>query len=452
MGPDFFTGSPQPFEMPGRSCFLQVDGRVFHTYSQYARGLEMHGRLVLLPRPDRARPAGGLGGAEGPQRRRAGRRAGLRLVVHPSGVRLLGHRTATIGGTDTDRGSRPMPRPPFKGVINLDVRDSTPDWEPFLPPRAPADAPNVLIVLYDDTGLAAWSPFGGRIKMPTLQRLADNGLTYSQWHTTALCSPTRSCFLTGRNHHQNGMACITEGADRLPGRQRAHPAGVRHAGRGDAARPAGAPSGSARTTTSRSTTCTPAAPRRRWPLHQGWDRFYGFLGGETNQWYPDPHRRQPHDRAAVPAGGGLPPLQGPGRPGDPDDPRRQGDRAVAAVVHVVLPRRQPRAAPRRRRSGPTSTRAQFDDGYEAYREWVLPRMIEKGILPEGTELTADEPDAGRHVLADRRRAAVGRRSPPTRSGSSRGWPRSTPASPSTPTTRSAGSSTTSRRPVSSRTR
>src|SRR4051794_28270184 len=106
---------------------------------------------------------------------------------------------------------------PFKGVINIDVRDSTPDWTPYLAPKAPKGAPNVLIVLYDDTGMAAWSPFGGRINMPTLQRVADRGLMYTQWHTTALCSPTRSCFLTGRNHHQNAFACIAEGATGFPG-------------------------------------------------------------------------------------------------------------------------------------------------------------------------------------------------------------------------------------------
>ena len=102
---------------------------------------------------------------------------------------------------------------PFKGTIKLDVRDSTPDWAPYTPTKAPAGSPNILFVLYDDTGLAAWSPFGGRINMPTLQKLADNGLIYSQWHTTALCSPTRSTCLTGRNHHLNGMACITEGSN-----------------------------------------------------------------------------------------------------------------------------------------------------------------------------------------------------------------------------------------------
>ncbi|MGL5445160.1 MAG: sulfatase-like hydrolase/transferase, partial [[Mycobacterium] stephanolepidis] len=101
----------------------------------------------------------------------------------------------------------------FHGKIALDVRDSTPDWTPYELKRAPEGAPNILVVLYDDTGLAAWSPFGGRINMPVMQRLADNGLRYSQWHTTALCSPTRSCLLTGRNHHVNRSASITEASN-----------------------------------------------------------------------------------------------------------------------------------------------------------------------------------------------------------------------------------------------
>src|SRR5262245_14141723 len=110
-----------------------------------------------------------------------------------------------------------VPTKPFKGTIKLDIRDSVPDWDPFLPPLAPEGAPNVLIVVYDDTGQAAWEPYGGAIRMPTLTRLARSGLTYTQWHTTALCSPTRSCFLTGRNHHLNAMSCITEGAQGFPG-------------------------------------------------------------------------------------------------------------------------------------------------------------------------------------------------------------------------------------------
>jgi arylsulfatase A-like enzyme len=105
----------------------------------------------------------------------------------------------------------------FRGEIKLDIRDSTPDWSPYRAGEAPEGAPNVLVILYDDTGLAAWSPFGGRIEMPTMDRLAGNGLTYSQWHTTALCGPTRSCFLTGRNHHQNSFATIAETATGFPG-------------------------------------------------------------------------------------------------------------------------------------------------------------------------------------------------------------------------------------------
>ena len=96
----------------------------------------------------------------------------------------------------------------FKGIINVDVRDSTPDWEPFLPPRAREGSPNILWVIVDDTGIGAGDTFGGLIEMPTLNRIAGMGLRYTQWHTTALCSPTRACLLTGRNAHSNGMACI----------------------------------------------------------------------------------------------------------------------------------------------------------------------------------------------------------------------------------------------------
>ena len=105
----------------------------------------------------------------------------------------------------------------FAGQIELDVRDSVPDWSPYELRKAPDGAPNVLVVLYDDTGLASWSPYGGRISMPTMDRLARDGLTYTQWHTTALCSPTRSTMLTGRNHHVNRAGVIMEGTNGFPG-------------------------------------------------------------------------------------------------------------------------------------------------------------------------------------------------------------------------------------------
>jgi sulfatase-like protein len=134
--------------------------------------------------------------------------------------------TATIAPAGAQQPQPVGPYKDFKGTINLDVRDSKADWGPFTPKKAPAGAPNILFVLYDDTGLAAWSPYGGRINMPTLDKLAENGITYTQWHTVALCSPTRSTLLTGRNHTLNGMAAITEGSNGFPGWS--YPAASRH--------------------------------------------------------------------------------------------------------------------------------------------------------------------------------------------------------------------------------
>jgi hypothetical protein len=113
---------------------------------------------------------------------------------------------------------------PFKGRIDLDIRDSTPDWDAFLPDKAPDGAPNVLVVLYDDTGCAAWSPYGGRIEMPTLQRLADNGLTYSQWHTTALCLADAIGLPHGSQPPPERVRIDLRDVDRVPGLQLAHPA------------------------------------------------------------------------------------------------------------------------------------------------------------------------------------------------------------------------------------
>jgi len=173
-----------------------------------------------------------------------------------------------------------------QGHISLDVRDSTPDWSAFLADRAPQGSPNVLVVLYDDTGCAAWSPYGGRINMPTLQRLADNGLTYSQWHTTALCSPTRSTFLTGRNHHQNGFASISESSTGFPGYSSHIP--PENATMATVLRDAGwSTFWVGKNHNVPVDEWTMGASKRNWPLGQGYDRFYGFIGGETNNWYPD---------------------------------------------------------------------------------------------------------------------------------------------------------------------
>lgn len=278
---------------------------------------------------------------------------------------------------------------PFKGVIKLDVRDSVPDWSPYTPAEAPAGAPNVLFVLYDDTGLAAWSPFGGRINMPTLQKLADRGLMYTQWHTTALCSPTRSTLLTGRNHHLNGMACITEATNGFPGAHGRIPDSCATIGQilqdgGWSTFWVGKNHSIAEEDMSS------GATRKQWPLQKGFDRFYGFIGGETNQWYPDLVEDNRYvDQPYTPEEGyhlskdladkaiGMIRDQKAGNPSKP-----------WYLWFCPGANHAPHHAPK---DYIQKYKGKFDDGYEAYRAWVLPRMIEKGILPKGTELTPLNP-------------------------------------------------------------
>jgi arylsulfatase A-like enzyme len=288
-----------------------------------------------------------------------------------------------------DKGELVMSKKPFKGTIKLDVRDSVADWDPYLPARAPKGAPNILFVLYDDTGLAAWSPFGGAINMPTLQKLADRGLRYSQWHTTALCSPTRSTLLTGRNHHLNGMAAITEGANGFPGAHGRVP--LECATMPQILQDAGWSTfwlGKDHNVPEQD--IASGATRKQWPLQQGFDRFYGFLGGETNQWYPD----LVDDNKFI------------DQPYSPEEgyhlSKDLADQALRMLGdhHATNPSRPwymwfcpganhaPHHCPQ---DYIDKYKGKFDAGYEAYREWVLPRMIAKGILPEGTTLTPLNP-------------------------------------------------------------
>jgi hypothetical protein len=131
----------------------------------------------------------------------------------------------------------------FKGTINVDIRDSEPDWTPFEPPRAPDGGPNVLYIVLDDVGFSATSCYGGPIETPNIDRIAAAGVRYTQWHTTALCSPTRSALLTGRNHTRNSMACITEAAIGFP-----NASGTIPPGRADAGSSAGTASSARRRT------------------------------------------------------------------------------------------------------------------------------------------------------------------------------------------------------------
>ncbi|MEM7117190.1 MAG: sulfatase-like hydrolase/transferase [Chloroflexota bacterium] len=174
----------------------------------------------------------------------------------------------------------------FNGTISLDIRDSVPDWEPYAEKKAKPGSPNILYIVLDDTGLAAWEMFGGLIKMPNLKRIADEGLLYTNFHTTALCSPTRSSLLNGRNATSNGMSCIEEATTGFPGNngripfENAFISSVLSE-RGYNTYALGKwhllPEEEAHM----------AATKRNWPLGRGFERYYGFLGGETDQWYPD---------------------------------------------------------------------------------------------------------------------------------------------------------------------
>ncbi|MCT1396391.1 arylsulfatase [Microbacterium sp. p3-SID338] len=277
----------------------------------------------------------------------------------------------------------------FSGEITLDVRDSRPDWSPYELRKAPDGAPNVLVVLYDDTGLASWSPYGGRIAMPTMDRLAAGGLTYTQWHTTALCSPTRSTMLTGRNHHVNRAGVIMEGTNGFPGFAGRLPAEC-------------ATIGQVLQENGYSTfwlgknhnvpeeDIAPGGSRSMWPLQLGFDRFYGFLGGETNNWYPDLVEDNHF-------------IEQPYRPEDGYHLSKDlADQALAMIRNQQASNpskpwymwfcpganHAPHHAPQEYID---KYKGAFDDGYEAYREWVLARMIEKGVLPEDTQMTPFNP-------------------------------------------------------------
>ena len=226
-----------------------------------------------------------------------------------------------------------------------------------------------------------------------------------QWHTTALCSPTRSTFLTGRNHHQNGFATISESSTGFPGYNSHIP--PTNATMANVLREAGYSTyWVGKNHNIPIDEWTAGASKKRWPLGQGYDRFYGFIGGETNNWYPVAGRGQQVHRPALPARGRLPPVQGPGRPGAADDPRQQADRAGQAVVPVVLPGRQPRPAPRAR-----GVHRQVQ-GRLRRRLRGLPRVgaaaDDRARHPaRGHRPHPDQPDARRHLHPDRLRPALG---------------------------------------------
>ena len=214
------------------------------------------------------------------------------------------------------RSHLPMPNTGKKGLITFDAKDPASKFPPIERLRPPKGAPNVLIVLIDDVGFGATSAFGGPCQTPTAEKLAAGGLKFTRFHTTALCSPTRQALLTGRNHHSVGMGGITEIATGAPGYCSVLPNSM---------------SPLARTlklngySTAQFGKChevpvwetSPAGPFDAWPTGGGgFEYFYGFIGGEANQWYPTLYEGTTPGRAGEDARRGLPPDGGHDRQGD----------------------------------------------------------------------------------------------------------------------------------------
>lgn len=280
-----------------------------------------------------------------------------------------------------DRLRLPVAEPPVPTITEIDPRKIAPP--PRFEVRAPEGAPNVVIVLIDDMGFGHSSAFGGPCEMPTFERLANEGLRFNRFHTTALCSPTRAALLTGRNHHVNNMGSITELATAFPGNTGVRPRSV--APLAEILRLNGystAAFGKSHETPPWETTVS--GPFDRWPTGSGFDKFYGFLAAETNQWSP----------AIV---DGVVRVEPPRDPGYHFTTDMTGQ-AVAWVKsqQSLTPDRPffvyfaPGATHAPHHVPPSwieRYRGKFDQGWDKLRETTLARQIEMGIVPPTTKLT-----------------------------------------------------------------
>lgn len=278
------------------------------------------------------------------------------------------------------------PRPDYRfprARIGMTWRESRPDYPRFR--KAPAGAPNVVVVLLDDAGYGVSSAYGGLVRTPTAERLAREGLQYCQFHTTAICAPTRAALLTGRNAHSVSQGIVAEFATGYPGYAGIIPRSTALiseilSANGYATGWWGKNHNVPDNATS------PAGPFDNWPLRRGFDHFYGFFGGETDNFYPALIR-------------GNTPVDPPGRPED-------GYHLTTDLVDdcIAWMRNQKAIAPDRpffvhfapvAAHGPHQpplhwrgrNRGRFDMGWDRYREIVYRRQLEMGVIPPGTELT-----------------------------------------------------------------
>ena len=287
---------------------------------------------------------------------------------------------------DPSRSVLPIPDRIAPRLTTYDARDPDTSFPPIVPLRPPAGAPNVLVILLDDVGFAASSAFGGPCPTPHMERLAERGLKFTRFHTTALCAPTRQALLTGRNHHAVGMGAITEIATSSPGYSSVRPKNA--APLAETLRLNGY-------STAQFGKChevpvwqtSPMGPFDNWPTGSGFEHFYGFLGGETNQYFPSIYE----GTKAV----------------EPESTPEEGyhftedmtDRTIAWVCQqkALMPDKPffvyyapgathaPHQVPE---EWADRHRGRFSAGWDALREEIFARQKELGVIPADAELTA----------------------------------------------------------------
>ena len=287
--------------------------------------------------------------------------------------------TTTIDG-------KQLPPPPeqFGGVIKEDAKDSKPWWPPQVVP--PKGAPNVLLIMTDDSGYGVPSTFGGVIPTPTLDRVAKSGLRYTQFHSTALCSPTRAALITGRNHHSVGYGQISEMATGYPGYDSI--IGPENATIGRILSDNGyATSWFGKNHNTPSFQCSAAGPFDQWPSGMGFQYFYGFMGGESDQWTPYQFRDH------------TPVYPWIGKPGYnlvtdmADDAIRYMKEINAAApdkpffVYYVPGATHDPHQPTKEWIDKISAMHLFDQGWEKLREQIFANQKKLGVIPANTQLT-----------------------------------------------------------------
>src|SRR6476660_4455328 len=291
--------------------------------------------------------------------------------------------------SQSDKQSRlilPIADPRYVGLTTYDAKDPEAKFPPIEPLRPPKGAPNVLIVLLDDVGFAASSAFGGAINTPTAERLAKTGLKFNRFHTTALCSPTRQALLTGRNHHSVGMGAVTELATSAPGYSSVLPKNK-------------APLAMTLKLNGYSTAqfgkchevpvweTSPMGPFDQWPTGGGgFEYFYGFIGGETNQWYP----------AIYEGTTAIEPEKTPEEGYHFTDDMTNKAIKWARQQKALMPDKPffiyfapgachaPHHVPK---EWIEKYKGKFDQGWDKLREETLARQIKLGIVPANTQLT-----------------------------------------------------------------